>query len=118
MKPLGLDRLADTSTSRFDFSWSEDLPGVTLSHFIRLDFQETTEVPAINLRQTFQRLVCHILVDRLPADGLGELCESIADVYEFYIARPKQIQTSSQPQQIKVKIGKTYERPTFKINEE
>lgn len=63
------------------------------------------------------RYACHVILDRLPAQGLPELCESLRSMWEFYSDRPSSsvalLPTPSK--KIPAKRGKTYERPEFPI---
>src|SRR5438552_315244 len=35
-------------------------------------------------KSAFLRLVCHVLVDRIDAKGLQEVCQSLAEFYQYY----------------------------------
>lgn len=38
-------------------------------------------------RSAFLRFVCHVLVENLNKDGLDEACESLGELFEFYLPR-------------------------------
>lgn len=63
------------------------------------------------------RSVCHRLLDRIPDQGLPELCESLGRIRAFYSAQKEQtVRLLPAPtQQISAKLGKTYQRPEFPV---
>lgn len=76
-----------------------------------IDSQDSQEIQ-------FQRFLCHVLVERLPQDGLEEAFVTLRDMYEFYATRSKVNALPSAPQKLPAKQGKSYERPSFHIEEE
>jgi len=63
------------------------------------------------------RFACHMLLDRIPAQGLPELVDSLRGIYDFYSepAAPSVPLLASPTEPVKVKIGRTYERPEFDL---
>ncbi len=65
------------------------------------------------------RAVCHVFVERLPERALPELAESMARIFEFYREAPKsEPSLPSPPRQLRAKVGRKYERPSFDLPEE
>lgn len=57
-----------------------------MAHVLLFD-QETAGTPATIKNSAFQRFVCHLIVGQMPADGLAEMCQSLAEIYRFYVKR-------------------------------
>lgn len=56
------------------------------------------------------RLVCHLLVQQLPDEGLAEAVESLAEMCEFYARLPAPHSALPQPaasQPVKAKVAST-----------
>lgn len=65
------------------------------------------------------RMLCHILVDAMPKDGLDELCESVTSMHEFYSTRAAEpVQLPAPSQVIPAKITGASERPQFYVVED
>jgi hypothetical protein len=72
----------------------------------------------------FARLACHFLVDRIPAQGLSELAESLTELFGFYSKRADEqvaglLEAPSTPatETQSATIQGSYERPTFQIED-
>lgn len=68
-------------------SWCTPTGAGTFSHFITFQPQRTTLSPE-DARKVVARLLCHVILSRLPDEALTELCESLADLYFFYKRPP------------------------------
>ena len=107
-----------TSTSgselAFALSCVQDPSGSEIHIFV----PETSKDP-LNRSALLARLVCHVLVARMPDQGLPDLCESIGDIYSFYRDRSaSHSPLLTQRQEVRAKLGHAYERPEFEIAEE
>lgn len=72
-----------------------------------------------NQRIFWARLGCHLLIDRIPEEGLQETCESLSEIYNFHSELPPPSNRElleSQP--IQVTLSASYERPMFQLTEE
>lgn len=65
------------------------------------------------------KLLCHKIVDHISEQGMPELCESMADIYDFDLKRAQyQHQALPHRESVPAKLGKSYQRPSFQITEE
>jgi hypothetical protein len=64
------------------------------------------------------RVLCHALVDRLPEASLPELLESLRAIYEFHQDQMRLSVHQLPVARISARIGRSYVRPTFEIEEE
>jgi|CXWL01.1.fsa_nt_gi hypothetical protein len=65
------------------------------------------------------KLLCHKIIERIPDQGVPELCETMAEIYDHHRKHAKyQQKTLPFPQTVQAQLGKTYERPGFQIAEE
>lgn len=65
------------------------------------------------------RVICHVLVDRLPNAALPELVESLGDMFRFYRDRLAHTAALAEPpRQVRARVAASYDRPTFQIEEE
>lgn len=70
----------------------------------------------VSIRKILLRLACHILVARIPSQGLSELYETLTDIHEFYLPQLEQESLLlSQPQQVKAEYGTSSIRPEFPV---
>lgn len=65
------------------------------------------------LWEAMTRMVCHVLVDEIPGRGLGELCESLGHMYEFYREHPQQQPALPSVRRLAATVGRRMERPDF-----
>lgn len=71
-------------------SWVYSLPYGQSKHELFLD--QTQSVPIEALRaELLYRILCHVLVDRLPGEALQETVEDIVDILRFYLPSPSQV---------------------------
>lgn len=69
-----------------------------------------------NFREFFQRLICHVLVDRVPKEGIPELYEALNEIISFHISQIDQVaRTLPQPIRIQGQLGQSTVRPGFSI---
>jgi len=67
----------------------------------------------------FAKLLCHKIVDHISEAGMPELCESMAEIYDFDFKRTQyRPQALLSPASIPAKHGISYQRPEFHIAEE
>jgi hypothetical protein len=65
------------------------------------------------------RVFCHILVDQLSQAGLREAIETLAAIYDFHrVSTPCPAALAPAPTRQPVRMGKSYERPSFSVVEE
>ena len=78
-------------------------------------YPEDTDATALDQWAILRRIACHILVDRLPDQGLEEVLESLKSAYEFhsvpYVPAKKQI----PPRSVHAKRGRTLTRSSFTV---
>lgn len=75
---------------------------------------DTTELPDSILK----RLLCHVLLQRLPDEGLDEAVESLFQMNEFY-RLPRYVPPAPLPRKsIPVRMGKSIIAPVFPVTED
>jgi len=91
-------------------------PGARTAHYLVLESPSTQGASPLNLMYVFQRFVCQVLVSQLPNEVLPELCESISEIYEYYVKPPA---TPSRyeppPTKMPARRGKTNSPPELRI---
>ena len=94
-------------------TWHDQTSSGRILHSIEYADSTDPTIPAAALI----RIVCHILVDRLPEVALAELLESLRCIYEFH---QEQSLPSLPPPSTRfaVRLREAHERPTFAITEE
>ncbi|MCK4658421.1 MAG: hypothetical protein KAV82_02775 [Phycisphaerae bacterium] len=70
------------------------------------------------LEFVIRRVLCHLLVDQVPDQGLTELCESLDEFREFYRLPAEQVQRLPAQKSISATLETRRERPEFHIDEE
>jgi hypothetical protein len=97
--------------------WSRETGAGTLDHRVELRLDETaaqSEALVIPL----QRMICHVLVDQLPDQGLGELVESLVGMVDFYAVRSTQPSLGAPARPARSRVLGHYERPVFQVTED
>lgn len=82
-------------------------------------------VPRFPIRQgrdavvrTKERLACHEAVDSLPEVALSELTDTLREMLDFYRARDVPLDVPSESKTWPSKVGRTYIRPEFHIEDD
>jgi hypothetical protein len=66
-----------------------------------------------------KRLLCHVLIQHLPEEGLSEAFESLSDMYTFYLMPAPPMKTLAEPAKTgRGRISEAVVRPVFPISEE
>jgi len=98
--------------------WDEEFTGCRLSHTLSVRMRQTGEVTSLP-EAACRRLFCHVLLARLPENALGEACESLSGMYEFYRSLPHvQPLALPRPEPIQAAWGEERERPVFQLTED
>ena len=97
--------------------WEAPVPGAQATCGFVFSFDETTYEPLV-LQALFARLLCHILVNRIPDRGLMESCESLRDLYEAYSRPVRSALPAQTPRTVIAKRGSVYPRPNFHVEDE
>ena len=107
-----LSATGNTATFALWGNW----PGARTAHYLVMEPPRTQGASPLNLTHVFQRFVCQVLVSQLPNEALPELCESISEIYEYYIkpsATPSRYELP--PTKMPAKRGKTNPPPELRI---
>jgi len=104
-------------------SANEPLFQVTLHHSthdgrIRNSIEYSGAADPATRAKALIRILCHVLVDRLPEAAIFELLESLRSIFEFYQEPPHLPALPAHPTTFTAKFSGTYVRPTFEISEE
>ncbi len=71
-----------------------------------------------SFESSWQRNVCHYLIDRLPEEALDELREAIRDILEFHSWQPPQRPSERSIREVPATLGESVVRPKFQIETE
>lgn len=88
-----------------------------MEHMVWFHGQETGSGPVLS-DNDLQRLLCHVLVNRMPEDGLPELAGSLRDMYEFYESRVVTAALPAPRREVHLELAEIREREPFSISEE
>ena len=108
--------IADEAITRI--SWKEENEEFGTFVFSS-QFTQGADIKSTIPRYILNRILCHIIISRMPDEGLPELIDAAKNVLEFYRDRSisshtPMIETSSS---IQAKIGSRYERESFSYDE-
>lgn len=107
-----------TSTSDQEPAWEISLVEDPTGLKCQISVQETAD-NLLNPKSLLARLACHVVVTRIPEEGLGELCESVGDIYSYYRSRiPSRLSLPPARQSIPARLTQPYQVPGFEIAEE
>lgn len=111
----------DTSDeSSFPFTVARQyVPGGHFTYEIKYHpHQETAdsvEWPDEALRD---RLLCHVVVNVLPEQGLTEAKETLLEMFGFYFQKPELTVSANPVREVSAKMGQRFERPPFFVAED
>lgn len=88
-----------------------------MEHIVWFHGQETGTGPVLSDNDV-QRLLCHVLVNRMPEDGLPELADSLRDMYEFHKSRMVAAGLPAPREEMRLQLAEIREREPFSISEE
>jgi hypothetical protein len=97
--------------------WDQQTPGAQFQQRVVIG---TTAGWQEYRQEIILRMVAHFLVNRLPGNALPEVCETMADIFEYHVSRANYLNAAQAPTQelIKANVGTIYERPAFGLAEE
>jgi len=95
-------------------TWEDETRSGRTFHSISYPDATNPATPAVAL----VRMICHILLDRLPDKALSELLESLRSIYEFYQEPQRLPPAPPASVSFPARFGGAYVRPTSAIAEE
>ena len=96
-------------------AWGRDDEGVHVTHQVRVSLDDVI-VSGEASQFTVGRLFCHFLLDQIPDFGMPELCDSLANMYEFYTTSLEHAPLLPRQQSMIGVLGDSYERPEFHLD--
>lgn len=87
-----------------------------MTHRIHLDLPETGGT-APQREQLIRRFACHFLVDLIDDEGLPELSETLADVYDYYRRRAQPLRCLPHAASVQGVWGAPQESANLRIEE-
>lgn len=82
-------------------------------------FNQETGKGTVNANAYIARILCHMLVERIPDQGIPELCDSVKNIYAFYHERSKpSVPQVTYQDAIRARLGQVRTRPDFYVEEE
>ncbi len=97
-------------------TWRSSVQNATVGHVIgcKGTFESVSDWPY----ELQLRILCYLLIDRMPDEGLEETLSTLVDNREFYSTRVKASAVLEEKNQVKVTIGETRETPPLHIDGE
>lgn len=80
--------------------------------------ESTGDAPAFIPEETLMRVLCHVLIERLPIEAIPEVWENVRETWEWH-SRPR-LAAGPQPLIVGpgVPVGAPVDAPPFKIQED
>lgn len=108
-----------TRSGTATIAWHESRAGGLFAHLVKLEQGTTDAIQWQYLSHLRGRVACHILISKMPDQALPELCETLEDLYRFYVGPPAASLLLHSPTRKSVaKQGRTYRRPDIQLDEE
>lgn len=99
-------------------TWVYSLPHGSLRHEVSFDLG-TESVPVEAARMEFlYRVLCHALVDRLPANALVDAAENLADVFRLHHQISLKARALPTPPRMQGRLGEQHQRKQLRFSEE
>jgi len=100
-------------------SFAREFPEGFVLHTVSLNSQQTggEMMPVLPLAG-WQRILSHVLVNQIPDEGLGEVCENLRNAWDFYRLRPSPPPLPAVVHAQPAQLAGAYERPVFQASEE
>lgn len=108
-----------TEPRQFWVRWRHHRGSVNLIHNLLWQADATGACEA-DLEVMQLRWLCNVILGAVPDRALEETLESLARIYEFYSlpAAPSTPLLQEPPRRVRAKIGRSVERPAFRLPEE
>lgn len=101
-----------TDTTRIVLQWIQPDAGTRVS--LSADFLDNPP-----RRDELVRLLCHFVLGQVPTEGLDEVGDTLAGIYNFYTERAQADKLLPSPTTVETAaLGKAYDREPFYITEE
>ena len=96
--------------------WLQDIESGQLKHVVAFSPITTAGEYVLPLN-AIRRVMCHLVLNRLPDRALPEVWESLNQMAEFYSYEPTRKLIAGEGQQLKAAIVGSRPRPVFTIDE-
>lgn len=108
-----------TALPTANVTWNAGTSFGGLRHDLTFAYGTNTQSLERLHEEVIYRVICHALLDALPAAALAEAAESIADIYRHYQAktRPKELAKRASTN-FTGRLGTKVERPQVRFSEE
>lgn len=100
--------------------WYQDVTGAQFAHAVSFEPRNSQTEPT-NYEPLWLRVLCHVLVNRVPDDGLHEALESLSNIYEFHSTiahRAASLASLPEATGTRAKLGESFQRPAFLISDD
>lgn len=119
MKPWDPNLLRETvgtpgGKTSIHFGWQDNVSCGIFDTFVTVKPHETAGT--INYGSVISRLLCHVLVNRIPDEGLIELCETLSQIQDFYSDR-REPPPPLLPETVRGRVACTTTSPPFAFEE-
>lgn len=109
--------LSSQESNEIEINWMNQTATSEFEHHILV--RTTAEPTRFDQQSIFLKVLCHYLLNKIPDEGLPEMCRSMAEVFDYYVRAPRLVKGHEAKQlSVKAKTGQKYERPAFPIAEE
>ncbi|HZQ23409.1 MAG TPA: hypothetical protein VFA89_11480 [Terriglobales bacterium] len=111
---LSLWPLSGVPDQTMSVVWKQAVPGAEFAHRVTTTTQAAEYGPSIVLR-----VLCHVLVNCLPEEGLPELHENLIDLHDFYSKRAIHLLSPAPVQKsVSVNIKRVLTSQPFDVSED
>jgi hypothetical protein len=94
-----------------------DVHGGHIDHTVDFHLQGTSGL--MEIPDTLKgRLACHILLTKLPDEGIPEAAEALGQMYQFYRLPGRRTPALPAPERIQAQYGDTFVAPVYPVSEE
>ena len=100
--------------------WYQDVTGAHFAHFVSFEPNNGQTEPH-NYEPLWLRVLCHVLINHVPDEGLYEALESLSNIYEFHSTiahRSTRLASLPETTGTRAKLGEPFQRPAFVISDE
>jgi len=110
---LSLWPLTDLPNQTISVGWKQAVPGAEFAHRVTTNSEAASYAPSIVLR-----VLCHVLINCLPEEGLPSLYETIADFHELYKNRKISMLPAPVRESMPVAVDRMFTTQPFDVSED
>lgn len=106
--------LTDLPNQTISVGWKQTVPGAEFAHAVTTTAEAADYAPSIVLR-----VLCHVLINCLPDEGLPVLYETLTDFHDLYKNRSLHALPPGPAQKsVPVHVGRVFTTQPFDVSED